>query len=420
MNHYEEYIIKLQRRIKKIEDNPDPKRLRTTKIRYELQLEEAKEQLEAWRQGRPFSDGDGFVAGRLARAMGFTPTGSVGTAMQTMTPQKYLEHASERGLPVDNSCDMTMMPFAMQECGDVPMEDLSLCNQHTCIPMMLRGIYVAHATKNFTYYVDIPFEENDANLTYVTDQLGEFIEFAEWKFPGVIKYEEEKLVEMQEFEEASRELVFEMYKMRRNKPSPLGGLDAFSGGAGGASSAKGLEIVKARRDELVERVEKGMAAVPGEQLRMLWTVTRPYFMNPCEVLEKRKVALIFYYSGIAHLGVPLPRHVYFGGRKLTPIEKVAAQAISALWAGPQTRWIDNLLWICRDLEIDAIINYNMLGCTATLGLKKIVEERAEKELGIPTLQLEGSQWNSNYASKVTINAKLDDFAQMCLSQKGLS
>ena len=63
------------------------------------------------------------------------------------------------------------------------MEDLSLCNQHTCIPMMLRGIYVAHTTKNFTYYVDIPFEENDANLTYVTDQLGKFIEYAEWKFP---------------------------------------------------------------------------------------------------------------------------------------------------------------------------------------------------------------------------------------------
>ena len=74
MNHYEEYIIKLKNRIKKVKENPDPKRLKTTKLRYELQLEEAQKQLEAWRQGKPFSDGDGFVAGRLARAMGFTPS----------------------------------------------------------------------------------------------------------------------------------------------------------------------------------------------------------------------------------------------------------------------------------------------------------------------------------------------------------
>ena len=76
-----------------------------------------------------------------------------------------------------------------------------------------------------------------------------------------------------------------------------------------------------------------------------------------------------------------------------------------------------MMRVCRDLEIDAIINYNMLGCCATLGLKKWVEEAAEKELGIPTLQLEGKEWDSNYASEATITAKLDEFARMCLMKK---
>ena len=64
------------------------------------------------------------MAGTLVRAMGFTPTGSVGPAYATAEPEKYIEKARARGLPVDNSCDMTSMPFAMMECGDLPKEDL--------------------------------------------------------------------------------------------------------------------------------------------------------------------------------------------------------------------------------------------------------------------------------------------------------
>jgi hypothetical protein len=41
-------------------------------------------------------------------------------------------------------------------------------------------------------------------------------------------------------------------------------------------------------------------------------------------------------------------------------------------------------------------------------------------LGIPTLQLEGKMWDTNYASQATITAKLDEFANMCLNQKDLS
>ena len=75
---------------------------------------------------------------------------------------------------------------------------------------------------------------------------------------------------------------------------------------------------------------------------------------------------------------------------------------------------------CRDLGLDAIINYNMLGCSATLGLKKLVEERAEKELAIPVLQLEGKQWDADYASEAVINTRLDEFAQMVLGRNGLA
>ncbi len=415
MNQYEARVIRLEKRIKMIEDAPDPTRLKSNKLLYEVQLEAAKGQLEAWRRGKPFGGG-GFATGMLARAMGFVPLH--GQGLETMEAPKYLELARARGLPVDNSCDMTSVPFAMTEYGDVPKEDLLVCDQCVCTSTMLSGLFRSHTHGQVTYNIDVGFEENEANLKHVTNQLGEFIEFVEKKFPG-IKYDEDRLIELQAIEETARGYAQEIYQMLKHKPSPIAGKDAFRL-RGTAGSAKELEYIRVRRDEVAERVEKGIAAVPGEKLRVIWTVTRPFFMDPFPILAKRKIAVVLQYLGVANRFIPLPRQAYWGDRNLTPLEKVAADAISLLWAGTGSRWVNNLIWTCRDLHVDAIINYNMLGCTATLGLRKLVEDAAEKELGIPTLQLEGKQWDSNYANETTITAKLDEFAQMLLSQRGLA
>ena len=417
MNFYEEYLTKLQNRLKKLDQNPESGRLKSNRLRYENAIELTLEQLKAWEEKRPFSDGGGFVAGSLTRAMGFTPGGSVTTALQTRRPEKYLEYARTEGLPVDSSCDMAMMPFAMMECGDVPMEDLAVCDQHACTPMKLRGIHVAHTSETLTYYLDIPFEQNDDSLKHVTDQLYEFIEFAERQFPG-IKYDESKLLKMQAIEEESLRYTEEIYHLLKNRPCPIGGLDAFSGMD--ATTPKALEYLRARRDEVAERVEKGIGAVPEEKLRLLWAVTRPFFMNPFKVLAKWGVVVPVHYSGPISMWAPLPARKIWEGRTLSPMEKVAAHCLLDQWGHTGSRWVDDMIWLCRDLQLDGIINYCMLGCTATLGLKKLVEDGAERELNIPTLQLEGKQWDSMYANEAMITAKLDDFAQMCLARKGLS
>ena len=419
MDFYEAEIIRLQNRIKRIEEDPDPTKLKSNKIRYELELEEMKEKFEAWQQGKPSVDGE-FVLGPLARAMGFShPGGSRDAMFRISDAQKYLDLARTRGLPVNSSCDMSSVPFAMGECGDTRKQDFCICDQHSCTPMWLSSVFMSHTHKRFTYYFDIGFEENEANLRHVTDQLDEFIDFAEKMFPGVIKFDEDRLIELQTYSEAAQGYAREMYEMLKHKPSPIAGKDAFQQG-GGATSAKGLEYIQARRDEMAERIEKRIAAVSGEKLRVIWTVTRPFFMDLFPILAKRKIALLLHYSGPTSSWVPMPRPTYWGDRKLSPLEKVAAHAISSLWARPGTAWVDNMIWICRDLKIDGIINYCMLGCTATLGLRKLIEDAAEKELGIPVLQLEGKQWDNSYANEATITTKLDEFAQMLLNQQGIA
>jgi benzoyl-CoA reductase/2-hydroxyglutaryl-CoA dehydratase subunit BcrC/BadD/HgdB len=102
------------------------------------------------------------------------------------------------------------------------------------------------------------------------------------------------------------------------------------------------------------------------------------------------------------------------------LEKVAARSISDYRGGLGSVYVDEIVWLAKDLQADAVIHYNMRGCTAALGLRKMVEDRIEEELGIPTLQLEGAQWDTSYASEAQITAKLDEFSQMLLSQRDLT
>jgi benzoyl-CoA reductase subunit B len=416
MNYYEGQVIKLQERMKKLETNPEPGRLKSNRLKYEMEIEETKKQAEAWEKGVPFSEGGGLMASSITSVMGFAVGGGVGPAQQTKNPEKYIEIARNIGLPIDNACDMTMMPFAMMVSGDLAMEDMNVSDQHACTCMNLRGIYVAHNSKTKTYFIDIPTEQDEAGLKYVKAQLEEFIRWVEKNFPGM-KYNEEKLIERQEYQEQIEKLTFETYELRKHNPCPIGGLDIIGGGA--APTKKGVEYMKARRDEVAERVAKGIGAVPNQKLRMMWTVTRPFFMDPYKVLAKWGVVVPVYYSGPILGWAPLPRPEFFS-RKLSPLEKVAAHALSDQWGHTGKRWSDGMIWVARDQKIDAIINFNMVGCTATLGLRKVVEERAEKELGIPMLQLEGKMWDRDYADENTLSSKMGEFVQMCLSNKGLA
>ncbi|MFC1533176.1 2-hydroxyacyl-CoA dehydratase [Thermodesulfobacteriota bacterium] len=430
MNYFETDIQNLTRKIKKIDDNPDPTKLKSNRMRYELMLEMRKAQLQAWKDGKPFASGIRY----LSQAMGYVPgAGLSGAAIGIVTGgssqygsvQKYFEACRERGLPVEAACDMSMLPCGATEIKDVPDAPFDVCDTATCTTMWLAGIYYMLQTETpLVYYLDTGYRQDEADFRHVVNQLDEFIELSE-KIPG-IKYDEDKLIEIQTHFETVQGYYREIYQMMKNKPSPISGKDTLTFNLNGFNSypesamPKWVEYAKLRRDEVGERLAKGQFAVPDEKARVIWTVTNPQYMDVQRVLFKHKIAMILQYGGLTHNLVPLPLPDYMVGKTLTPLEKVAYGKASSLWAGTSSRWIDNLIWTCRDLGADGIVYYNMLGCGATLGLRKMVEEKAEAELGIPTLQLEGKQWDTDYASPETISGKLDEFAQLVLSRKGIA
>ncbi len=427
MNFYEADMLRMQRRIKELEENPG-QRLKCLQIVLRQKIEFRKKQIEAYHQGelQPLADFDP-MATSLFRAMGFTEYERGPASSQRdegfsggMSPEAHKEKArTVLGLPVDTACQQCYLLAGAVAAGSMPMEPLVITTNCLCPMMVQQKLVMVHKWPHDTFHFNIPAEETEANVEYIVSQFREFIEVAEKRFPGVIKYDEEKLAELLAKEKVAARYNREIYEMIKHQPSPIAGRDIWESGAW---DHKDLEYLRARRDELAERIEKGIAAVPGEKLRVLWVHTQIHFFNPFKILEKHGAAAIFWFSNNVVHGhqAPIPRPAYYGGRQLTPLEEEAAHTLAAMKSGTGAHYVDNLIMVARDLKIDAIISFQEIGTTCLLGLRRIIAERAEKELGIPTLDLEGKRWDPSFADEATMTAKLNEFAQMCLSRKGLT
>ncbi len=81
MNVFEAEIAKYERRVERIERNPSPTMMASNKLLYQSQLEDNRELLRWWREGKPFFTASGMAMPILTRIFrDFQPRGFVPTA----------------------------------------------------------------------------------------------------------------------------------------------------------------------------------------------------------------------------------------------------------------------------------------------------------------------------------------------------
>jgi hypothetical protein len=107
------------------------------------------------------------------------------------------------------------------------------------------------------------------------------------------------------------------------------------------------------------------------------------------------------------------------GKRLTPLEE-EARGLFNLWGSTGTWWVDHIISCCEYLNIDGIVQWLQVGCPTTLGLQKILSDRAEKELGILTLNLEGRMIDVDAYDRQRDESKLGEFIELCLDKKGIA
>jgi benzoyl-CoA reductase/2-hydroxyglutaryl-CoA dehydratase subunit BcrC/BadD/HgdB len=359
------------------------------------------------------------------RAMGFEPMALEICADRSMLDKARFDTIRALGLP-EYACDRTMVCIDMCLKKELPPPSFIISHNCACDPIKLAYNTVGRLFNAPVAALDFCLEDNKDSLHYVAEQMSQIIELAEKKVPGA-KYDESKLIELQEYDKAAYGYLNEIYQLRKRVPCPIAGRDAFRMPLAPAfypDPKKALEYFRIWRDEMQERADKGVGAVAEEKLRVLWAVSGPFFADPFSLLEKRGVSIPWFQFDIAMRWSMVKYHTYGDtteyGRKLSPIEEEARIMNCLSWGSVAKRWVDDTLYVCRDLKIDAIINFKQVGCTATLGLSKILEDCAEKELGIPTMHFEGRQLDPTFFDQAQVNTQLNVFVDSCLRRKGLA
>lgn len=429
MGYLEDRIGFLQERIQRIEQNPDPAKLKSTRLIYEAELELRQSQVEAWRNGKAFAEGPGPMYA-LLRAVGFEIVDSVRAADRIPAEQvpKYFDAVRALGFP-DTFCDRTILrlPLIFGD-NDLPKPSIMLNPYGACELGSTSANVIAHQLGVPCFTIDVPSDDDyKKHLGYITRQIEEFIRFAEATVPGT-RFDEGKLVEFQELESRWYKGNHHLYELKKSIPCPLHPQDSFRQHTYPCTfpnPAKAVEYIESYTDELRARVKEGYSPLGEEKLRILWTISGPFGSKKIwNLFVEKGVAIpytLFGGSGRVH-GTRFPPigDITEFGRKLTPIEELAKIVSYNSWGGTANRWIEEALFICREVKVDAIVNYNLLGCTPTMSLSKLLAEAAERELGIPSVSVVGRELDYSASDEQGMLEQLSAFIDRCIDQKGLS
>jgi hypothetical protein len=425
LTYLEAAVARSERRIKSIKENPDPTKPKSNILLYEMERDNALEAINEIKQGkrRPYG---ALLALGLTRALGMRGWGAITAADRSAGPMAdmYFKIIREQGM-AEHTCDRTIVLVPMVLRGDYPKPDFVMVTNWECMPIYLSYLIVAHVLDIPYFVIDrkyTPYRtlEDEAQLKYVTDQLEEMIEYIEVKVPGC-KYDEEKLIETQYYLREYLKYEQQQWKLRAAIPCPIAPKEAFrelllNG------SPKGVEYARMYTEELAEKVARGESGLPQgveEKLRFLWSNTGPFHHDPFTWLGTKGVSipasLMTVYEGWRSGREPIwgdPWH----GRKLTSLEEEARQ-LDYVWGRLGERWVENHLNVCRDLKMDGIVYFVQWGCTVTNNLGKVVADVAERELGIPTLLIEGRQLDSTSWDEKDFLGRLEEFIEIALEAK---
>jgi benzoyl-CoA reductase/2-hydroxyglutaryl-CoA dehydratase subunit BcrC/BadD/HgdB len=305
----------------------------------------------------------------------------------------------------EHTCDRTIIIVPMVLNGDFPKPDFLYNTNFECIPIFLSFNSIARQLNIPIFMVDRHFDaysltEDEEKLQYLKSQLEKVIEFVEDKIPGC-KYNEDKLKELQYYDRLFVQKNQELYDLRKHIPCPIPGRDAFRElrlASVYPHPQKVIDYMRIYVEEMAEKAARGEGAVEGEEkLRLLWSVSGPFFADPFGWLAKKGVAVPAAEMSVFNMWFSRRQPIWgdpWKGRELTPLEEEARQ-LDWVWGRLGDWWVQTNINTCKDLKLDGIVYFMQWGCSVTNNLGKVIVETAEKECGIPTLLIEGRMLDEN-------------------------
>ncbi len=272
--------------------------------------------------------------------------------------------------------------------GRLPKPDLVACCTNICQTVLYWYRALAEYFQVPLVLIDTPFiygEMKDHHVLYVKEQLEELIQVAE-KVAGR-KVDEEKYVEILYKSLEGSNLWGECLEIARAKPSPWTGFDTFFHIAP-IVSIRGTDECNAYyrmlKDELEDRVKKGIGGIKDEKVRLLWD-NLPIWFNV------RELATMFAERGFNFVCATYSNAWAEAGRLIVPDDPYVSTAKAYLMVylnRDLANRLETMKQLARDYKVDGAVLHSDRSCKPYSVGQIDVKRRFAEDMGLKALVLE--------------------------------
>jgi benzoyl-CoA reductase/2-hydroxyglutaryl-CoA dehydratase subunit BcrC/BadD/HgdB len=215
------------------------------------------------------------------------------------------------------------------------------------------------------------------------------------------------------------ELHLEIDKLVSTVPCPLSP-ECFSGTLVAIrllpGTQKGIDFLTELRDELKERVDKGIGATDNERFRVMWSSFTPFFDPTLMSFMQKKYGAVSVCDMLSH---------WRGEAKwmLDPDDPLGNLAYRTLLAPGNCQYssgVDvgaNLSDKAYRFKVDAAIFNNNFGCKTGAGYGPIIKDELMRVVKVPTLTLHCDVLDHTFISRAEIESQMDSFFEMLETSK---
>jgi len=315
--------------------------------------------------------------------------------------------------------------------GKYPKPDFAFQDHICCSHAKWYQVVAEH--KNIPYFcIDVsvgPYKELDENrLMFVVNQMHESIDFLE-KVTGRT-YDDERLIEAVKNDCRSTSLWAEICTYNKNIPAPLDEKTMYSLYVFGTLMRHSKDVVDFYNellDEVKERVERGIAAIPNERCRLMSDTQPPWgFLKVFRYLEGFGALSVGSLYSFGLMGIWEDKPDGSWGPRTTPMDKgipidTRDQALQVLadWNLSKPEWqhfYDSdlkskmMIRIAKEWKLDGVMLHMNRGCE---GLScGIAENRlAIAEADIPVMTFEGNMGDEREFDEGKTRDRIDAFME---------
>jgi len=331
----------------------------------------------------------------------------------------YLDLSVERGLP-DSMCSAQRAVVGMLEAGSIEKPDLLINGAlGGCDPNTKVFEYMGEKFDIPTLFIDVPYYHDRRSFEYYRHGFKEVVKVLEEVSGNEL--DEDRLREICRLSNRASELAIEVTELKRHTPNPVPNyfnMNHLAAKLALMGTEDAIKFYETALDRCTARLKQGKHVLPEERLRLMFMYTGFYFDNSIYSWFQEEMGVSYVLDVLIFLDhIPMI--------DLTSKETMLNGLADINMNLPMTRqlkgshnlhggWVSDLLYYVERYKGDCLVFSGHTACKQAWGVCRVVADAVQKELGVPTLRMEGDGWDSRITSMEVIQENIKEFIETLL------